>query len=106
MLMYTLTHLTAVINTLTGVPLVEPFCAVIATIALVAVTYFFSLVPQQAYQSRLCWAFPRDHGLPFSCLWSQIYPTSDVSLYVHLLSVCVVFLRGLLYIASTTAFNR
>ncbi|CAG8888666.1 unnamed protein product [Penicillium egyptiacum] len=113
MLMYTLTDLTAVINTPTGVPLLELFRiafqsdpAALAAIAFVAVTYFFSLLPQQAYQSRLCWAFSRDHGLPLSSLWSQIHPTSDVPLYAHLLSVCIVFLLGLLYIVSTTAFNR
>ncbi|PKY02464.1 amino acid transporter [Aspergillus campestris IBT 28561] len=111
-LMYALTDLTAVINTPTGVPLVELFNiafqskpATFATITFVTVAYFFSLLPQQAYQSRLCWAFSRDRGLPFSHLWSQIHPTSDVPLYAHLLSVSIVFLLGLIYIASTTAFN-
>ncbi|KAJ5920157.1 Amino acid/polyamine transporter I [Penicillium verrucosum] len=112
MLMYTLTDLTAVINTPTGVPLVELFriafrsdSAALATLSIVTVTYFFSLLPQQAYQARLCWAFSRDQGLPFSHLWSQVHPTSHVPLHAHLLCVCIVCLFGLLYIASTTAFN-
>ncbi|KXG49766.1 Amino acid/polyamine transporter I [Penicillium griseofulvum] len=112
MLMYTLTDLTAVINTPTGVPLLELFriafqsdSAALATISVVAVTYFFSLLPQQAYQSRLCWALSRDHGLPFSRYWSQIHPTSHVPLHAHLVSVCIIFILGLLYIVSTTAFS-
>ncbi|KAJ5836300.1 Amino acid/polyamine transporter I [Penicillium robsamsonii] len=112
MLMYTLTDLTAVINTPTGVPLVELFriafrsdSAALVAISIVTVTYFFSLPPQQAYQARLCWAFSRDRGLPFSRLWSQIHPTSHVPLYAHLLCVCIVCLLGLLYTVSTTAFN-
>ncbi|RMJ26582.1 choline transport protein [Aspergillus sp. HF37] len=111
-LMYALTDFNTVISTPTGVPLLELFhiafqskSAALATITFVTVSYFFSILPQQAYQSRLCWAFSRDRGLPLSNLWSQINQTTDVPLYAHLLSVCIVCLVSLLYIASTTAFN-
>ncbi|KAF9891327.1 hypothetical protein FE257_004182 [Aspergillus nanangensis] len=112
MLMYTLTDLPAVVHTPTGTPLLELFHIVfrsktwaLVAISFVTMAYFFSLLPQQAYQSRLCWAFSRDNGLPFSGLWSQIHRTSDVPLNAHLLSVSIVFLIGLIYIASTTAFQ-
>ncbi|KAK2796749.1 hypothetical protein FQN50_009430 [Emmonsiellopsis sp. PD_5] len=112
-LMYSLTDFESVVNTETGIPLVELFyvaygknkVATLVTMAFVILAYFFSLFPQHAYQARMCWAFSRDKGMAFSHLWTHVDPVTHVPLRAHALSVCMVFFIGLIYIASSTAFN-
>lgn len=113
-LMYCLTDFESVINTPTNVPILQLFyvayghrqSAALATMAFVTISYLCSLFPQHAYQARMCWAFSRDNGMPFSRYWSHIDPSTHVPLRAHALSVCIVFVIGLIYIASSTAFNR
>ncbi|KOS40471.1 hypothetical protein ACN38_g8651 [Penicillium nordicum] len=112
-LMYCLTDFESVINTPTNVPILQLFyvayghrqSAALATMAFVTISYLCSLFPQHAYQARMCWAFSRDNGMPFSRYWSHIDPSTHVPLRAHALSVCIVFVIGLIYIASSTAFN-
>ncbi|KAJ5451408.1 Amino acid/polyamine transporter I [Penicillium cf. griseofulvum] len=76
-LMYCLTDFESVVSTPTGVPILQLFnvaygfrqSATLATMAFVTisyVSYVCSLFPQHAYQARMCWAFSRDNGMPFS----------------------------------------
>jgi len=73
-----------------------------------------------ASTSRLIWAFARDHGLPYSRLFSQVsrnilnvYCTNTFKIHpkfkVPLNALCLVsaicFLLSLIYIGSSTAFN-
>ncbi|KAJ5097065.1 amino acid transporter [Penicillium angulare] len=63
-------------------------------------------VPSQwITSSRMTWAFSRDNGIPFSRYWSVVDPKRNIPVRATLLSAgfCVVY--GLLYIASTQAFN-
>lgn len=54
---------------------------------------------------RLIWAFSRDGGLPYSRTFSRIHHTLRVPANATILAGVFIILFGLLYIASTTAYN-
>ena len=54
---------------------------------------------------RLIWAFARDNGMPFSSVFGRINPRLKVPVGANVLTCVFCLLFGLLYIASTTAFN-
>jgi choline transport protein len=62
-------------------------------------------IASHTWQSRLCWSFARDRGLPASGFLSKIHPTLDVPLNAHIASCIIVAILGVLYVGSTTAFN-
>ncbi|KAL2832504.1 amino acid/polyamine transporter I [Aspergillus cavernicola] len=70
-----------------------------------ALLYFTTVSTQWVSVSRIAWTLSRDNVLPFSKYWNHIDPTLGFPVRTTLLSAgfCVVF--GLIYIASTTAFN-
>ena len=68
-------------------------------------TGIWCLVASHTWQSRLCWSFARDGGLPFSKFLSHVDRRVDVPLRAHLVSSFIVTLLGLLYLGSYTAFN-
>ncbi|CAH0020079.1 unnamed protein product [Clonostachys rhizophaga] len=110
-ILYSMTEYDRVLNTPTRIPLIELLNvsfqsqnAAITAVSFITLAYIFSLFPQQAYQSRMCWAFARDNGMPFSRIWSQVHPKTNVPLNAHILSVCIVIVLTLIYIASSTAF--
>lgn len=112
-LMYCLVDFDAVAGTATGVPLLELYHLTFKSkglavffLVLVICTYACATVALQAYQARICWAFSRDHGLPFARFWSKVHPTFHVPLNAHLLCISLVSILSILVIASTTAFNR
>lgn len=72
---------------------------------LVLFTSFGCVIACHTWQARLCWSFARDKGLPLSRFWSQINPQVGVPLNAHLISCALISLIGLLYLASSTAFN-
>lgn len=74
--------------------------------ALVIATGIGCQIACHTWQSRLCWSFSRDRGLPFHRIWSQVHPSLDVPLYAHLLGCVIVAALGCLYLASYTAINR
>ncbi|KAF9888897.1 hypothetical protein FE257_008267 [Aspergillus nanangensis] len=104
----------AIAGTSTGVPLLQLFylslrnnvAGSIFMQLLVVTSYFWCIAAAQTYQSRICWAFSRDQGLPFSRLWSQVHPRSKVPVNAHILCVCFSIILCILPLASTTAFNR
>ena len=73
--------------------------------ALVIATGIWCLVASHTWQSRLCWSFARDGGLPFSKFLSHVNPRVDVPLRAHFVSCVIVTVLGLLYLGSYTAFN-
>lgn len=96
----------------TGVPILELFnqalenrAGAIVLESLIILTGMGSLNAAHTWQSRLCWSFARDGGLPLSELVSQINPILDVPLYAHMFSCIVVALVGFLFLLSRTAFN-
>ena len=68
-------------------------------------TGIWCLVASQTWQSRLCWSFARDAGLPFHKFLSHVDPRVDVPIRAHFVSSFIVSVLGLLYLGSITAFN-
>ncbi|RDW74548.1 putative choline transport protein [Aspergillus mulundensis] len=63
----------------------------------------FNAVHQTA--SRLTWSFARDDALFYSKKLSSIHPTLGVPVYALILDGVLVFLVGIVYVCSSTAFN-
>jgi choline transport protein len=80
--------------------------AAVGLLSLILITLWFSTVGLHTYQMRICWAFSRDNGLPFSTFWSRVPKQFGVPINAHLLCLVLVNIISLLCIASTTAFNR
>jgi len=72
--------------------------------AMFIATGIWCLVASQTWQSRLCWSFARDAGLPFGRFLSHVDTRLDVPLRAHFVSSFIVTLLGLLYLGSYTAF--
>jgi choline transport protein len=64
------------------------------------------MVSCHTWQSRLCWSFARDAGLPGHRWLAQVHPVLEVPLYAHTVSCALTAIVGLLYLVSQTAFNR
>src|SRR5947209_15358573 len=58
-----------------------------------------------AWQARLCWSFARDNGLPGSHIWAKVHPILGLPINAHIMSNVWVAIVGLLFLASTAAFN-
>jgi choline transport protein len=58
------------------------------------------------WQSRLCWSFARDRGLPFSRFLEHVHPVLGIPMQAHAVCCIIVALLGCLYLGSTTAMNR
>ncbi|OQV06268.1 hypothetical protein CLAIMM_10863 [Cladophialophora immunda] len=109
-MMFTMLDIDAV--TSSALPSIELFYQVtgskgVATFMLVWITiiYTMCITPQWVTCGRMAWAFSRDNGLPFSSYFSKIDPRTQAPLRATILSVVFVWIYGLLFIASTTAFN-
>lgn len=114
LLMYCMTDFDAIVNTETGFPLLELFylslrkskAGAIVMMSFLVVTWTFALVALHSYQSRICWSFARDNGLPFSHLWSRVHPKLNIPLEALILCASMSSILSVLCVASTTAFNR
>lgn len=73
--------------------------------SLIIATGIGCLIASHTWQSRLCWSFARDGGLPGHQKMSKIHPKLDVPIYAHCMSCAIVAVAGLLYLGSETAFN-
>ncbi|KAH6955938.1 amino acid permease-domain-containing protein [Ilyonectria sp. MPI-CAGE-AT-0026] len=67
--------------------------------------YYGALVSCFVTSGRLIWAFSRDGGLPYSHIFAKIHPTLLAPVNATLLAGAFMVVFGLLYIASTTAYN-
>lgn len=101
-----------IVNTATFVPILQLFynamnnmAGAIVLESLIICTGFGCLIASHTWQSRLCWSFARDAGLPGHKSLSQIHPRLDVPLQAHITSCVIVAVVGCLYLASYTAFN-
>lgn len=61
--------------------------------------------PQFITAGRVTWAFARDKGTPFHKFFSHIDPKLQFPARSTLLALVFISLYGLIYMASTTAFN-
>ncbi|KAF2135311.1 uncharacterized protein K452DRAFT_239608 [Aplosporella prunicola CBS 121167] len=100
------------VDTSTGVPILELFyralrnkigACVLET--LVILTGLGCLIASHTWQSRLCWSFARDRGVPGNRWLAKVNPRLDVPLYAHAVSCVIVAAVGCLYLGSYTAFN-
>lgn len=74
--------------------------------ALVIATGIGCLIASHTWQSRLCWSFARDHGLPFSSFFAKVDRRLNVPIRAHAMSCIIVAIVGCLYLGAYTAFNR
>jgi len=72
---------------------------------MIIVTGIGCQIASHTWQSRLCWSFARDRGLPGSRWLAKVQPGLDVPFNAHLTSCIIVSVLGCLYVGSTTAFN-
>ena len=110
---FSMKNLDELVNTATLVPILELYRqatgskpAAIFLEFLICFTGLGCQIACHTWQARLCWSFARDRGLPGSQYWSQVHPKMGIPFYAHTMSCLIVALLGLLYIGSTTAFNR
>ncbi|KAH7207305.1 amino acid/polyamine transporter I [Fusarium oxysporum] len=67
---------------------------------------YYTCIPSQWVTcSHITWAFARDQGLPFAEYWQHIDPKRGIPWRTTLLSAAFCAVYGLIYVASTTAFN-
>jgi len=103
---------TEIISSATLVPILELFykasgnkAGAIVLESLIIATGLGCLVASHTWQSRLCWSFARDRGLPGHRWLSKVHPKLDVPINAHFTSCVIVAIVGCLYLASLTAFN-
>ncbi|GMM55873.1 Hnm1 protein [Maudiozyma humilis] len=109
---FSLRDLDALLASTTGAPILDIYNQALGNKGgaiflgcLVLFTSFGCVIACHTWQARLCWSFARDKGLPWAHLWSQVNPRVGVPLYAHLMSCAWISIIGLLYLASSTAFN-
>lgn len=112
-LFFSINNLDGIFQTLTGVPILELFyqalsnkAGAIALESLIMATGIGCQIASHTWQSRLCWSFARDNGLPFSRYLSKVDRKLNVPLRAHFVSSVIVAILGCLYLGSYTAFNR
>ncbi|KAJ5881640.1 uncharacterized protein N7529_000312 [Penicillium soppii] len=99
-------------NSPTGVPVIQIFydsthskigtCILASMIVIIIMVTSISLV---AEGSRSLYAFARDHGLPFSELWSQVEPKKKIPLHAIILAVLVQLSLNAIYFGTETGFE-
>jgi choline transport protein len=110
---FSMQNLDGLFGTLTGVPILELYyqalrnkAGAIVLETMIIATGIGCMIASHTWQSRLCWSFARDRGVPFANYLSHVHPTLDLPLHAHSLSCFIVAVIGCLYLGSVTAFNR
>jgi len=67
--------------------------------------YYGALVSCFVTSGRLIWAFSRDGGLPYSHTFAKVHRSLHAPVNATLLAGAFLIVTGLLYVASTTAYN-
>ncbi|KAJ4039208.1 hypothetical protein NW756_009678 [Fusarium oxysporum] len=80
--------------------------AAIALQSLVTASAFGAIIGCHTWQSRMAWAFSRNHGFPFSRYLSQVAGAPfHAPIWSHVWSNVFIVILGCLYLASDLAFN-
>lgn len=97
----------------TLVPILELFhralenrAGAIALEALILASGIGCLIACHTWQSRLCWSFARDRGVPGHKWLGRVHDRMGVPVIAHTVSCGLVAVVGCLYLGSYTAFNR
>ncbi|KAL4954288.1 amino acid/polyamine transporter I [Aspergillus filifer] len=69
------------------------------------VLFFTTVSTQWVSVSRIAWSLARDNALPYSAYFSHISPAHNKPLRTTFLSAIFFIIFGVIYIASSTAFN-
>ncbi|KAL7811921.1 amino acid transporter [Trichoderma gracile] len=111
-LIYSITDVNAVLEMITGLPLIEiyyqgtgSYAAASVLLAAFAFCLFGCLVGVGTTCSRTLWAVSRDGALPFSHLWMHVHPKFHMPANAMVLTASCVSLYGLIFLGSTTAFS-
>ncbi|CAG8145989.1 unnamed protein product [Penicillium salamii] len=72
---------------------------------LLLIIYCAGLPAQWVTSGRIAWALARDHGVPFGEFFSKIHPKFQFPVNATIAAFIFTWIYGLLYLASTTAFN-
>ncbi|KAL8639716.1 MAG: hypothetical protein Q9228_003273 [Teloschistes exilis] len=109
---FSMTNVDDLSATSTGVPILALFyqalgskSGAVALEALVMATGIFCLVSCHTWQSRLCWSFARDRGVPFSSYFAVVDRGTGVPIRAHFMSCIIVAIVGCLYLGSSTALG-
>ena len=112
-LFFSMKDFDSLVDTATGVPILALFyqtignkAGAIALEALIIVTGIGGQIASHTWQSRLCWSFARDGGIPFSSYFCKVDRRLNVPLRAHFMSCIMVAIVGCLYLGSYTAFSR
>ncbi|KAL8688095.1 MAG: hypothetical protein Q9224_004974 [Gallowayella concinna] len=108
--MFGMTDIDAVLNS--SLPSAEIFYQITQSRGIVTflmcwviLLYYMALTSQWVTAGRMTWAFARDRGIPYSEFFSHVSVHRDFPVRATVLSICFCGLYGLLYLASSTAFN-
>ncbi|KAL2004678.1 hypothetical protein VTN00DRAFT_3206 [Thermoascus crustaceus] len=111
-MMFSLNNFSTIANTPTRAPILELFyqalgnkVGAIVLESLVIATGVGCEIACHTWQSRLCWTFARDRGLPFQRYLAKVDKKLDIPFRAHVTSCVIVAILGCLYMASYTAFN-
>lgn len=109
---FAINNLESLVNSPTGVPILELFnqalenkVGAICLETLLVATGVGCIIACHTWQSRVCWAFSRDGGLPGHKWLSKVNDRLGVPLIAHVSSSMLVGALGLIYLGSSTAFN-
>jgi len=111
---FAITNVDDIILTPTGVPILQVFYHALrdsAAGASVLLAFLFlcligALMSIHTWMCRLAWSFARDNGFPFSDRLSRVAPEPyNVPINAHVFGSFWIAMLGILYMASTTAFN-
>ncbi|KAJ5219904.1 hypothetical protein N7468_009108 [Penicillium chermesinum] len=69
------------------------------------VCMLFATTAIMTTSSRMCYAFARDGGLPFSRFFSRVHPKLGVPLNSLYLNLLLVVIFGCIFLGSSSAFN-
>ncbi len=99
-------------STPTGVPLIQIFydstdsvvgsCVLSSLMTVIALASANGLM---AAGSRSMYAFARDHGLPFSNVFSRVSSTKQIPIYAILLTAVLQMALNSIYFGTITGFN-
>lgn len=112
-LMFSIQSVDDLVSTPTGVTSLELFrqavgndSGAIGLQCLVLIAFVGAIQGVHTWQSRVAWAFARDHGWPLSSKLAQIAPSPfETPIWAHMWSLGAVALLGCLYLGSSVAFN-
>lgn len=110
--MAAITDVDAVIQTPTGLPLLEIYYQATRSkagstvlMACFAYCFFGCAMANGTTSSRTMWAISRDGAMPYSSIWCKVNKRYKMPVNALLLSCTVISLYGLIFLGSTTAFT-